>query len=402
MFLKSLKMKLPLALCLLLAITSGCREDNALQGFDLLTDPSGQRTVDTTIVRILNVEATFKDTLTATGSSIFLELGQFDNVQSQVLLRFKSVPDSIAISKVTLILDTNTIIAQGLTKSRFLASVHPVTSDWEESSVTSENFGNAFDPAILGEAEIVSSGAVVTGFDTLSTESIRFEFNQDGVELVSDWADTTLLNNFGILIDFQDALFVKEFIAENRAFNQPRLEIIGLKSNGEQDTVHTVVDEDVFLAREVSSLPGGPLYIDNVFSWQTVLQFDLSEIPRESTINEAILEIDVDKILTQVKNSGFSVRIDPLATPYVPPTSFKIDSTFFPFTVIVVPTTSTLTTVLTRLVQFWVTGDMENNGIILRTVSPGRDVTRVALQSGQSNPGRGPRLKLKFSSSSID
>lgn len=401
MFLNSLKMKLPPALCLLLVVIIGCREDNALQGFDLLTAPNGQRAVDTTTVRVL-VEATFQDTLTATGSSIFLDLGQIDNVQSRALLRFKAVPDSIDISKVTLILDTNTIIAQGQTKSRFLASVHRVTSDWEESTVTSEDFGDAFELAALGEAEIVSTGAVVTGFDTLSTESIRFEFNQDGVDLVSDWADTTLPDNFGILIDFDDAEFVKEFIAGNSAFNQPRLEIVGLKSNGEQDTVLTVVDEDAFLAREMSELPGGPLYIDNVFSWQTVLQFDLSEIPRESTINEAILEIDVDKSVTQVKSSGFSIRIDLLSAPYVPPTSFKIDSTFFPFAALVVPTTGTMTTVLTSLVQFWVTGEIENNGIILRAVNPGSDVTRVALHSGQSNPGRGPRLKLKFSSSSID
>ena len=215
MFLNSLKMKLPPALCLLLVVVIGCREDNALQGFDLLTAPNGQRAVDTTTVRVL-VEATFQDTLTATGSSIFLDLGQIDNVQSRALLRFKAVPDSIDISKVTLILDTNTIIAQGQTKSRFLASVHRVTSDWEESTVTSEDFGDAFELAALGEAEIVSTGAVVTGFDTLSTESIRFEFNQDGVDLVSDWADTTLPDNFGILIDFEDAAFVKEFIAGNR------------------------------------------------------------------------------------------------------------------------------------------------------------------------------------------
>ncbi|MFQ5648340.1 MAG: DNRLRE domain-containing protein [bacterium] len=374
----------------------GCEQDDPIDGFDLLSNPADRGVVDSTTITTLLGEETMQDTLVATGSGLFLELGQFDDLETRILLRFNSVPDSVVIQGAKLVLNTNTFYADGSEKFSFQATVHRVTAPWDEKSVTYEEFGNAFDPTPIAEAEIFTTALGVGTVDSLF-ESIRFEFGEEGKNLVRDWAAGS--DTLGILIDFESSGFIKEFFSQDGNITQPRLELAVSDSGaGGDTTIVSVADADAYIVNRLIPLPEGPLYVDNIFGHQSFVKFDLSMIPRESTINLARLKLDVIQSNTNVKNSGFAFLVNTLEEPFTPESEVKIATDGFLTSAVANPQTTTLEITITNLVQFWVTEDVENHGILLRTTSPGSDITRLAFHSSQTDPDLAPRLEVRFSS----
>ncbi len=383
---------------LLIVLLFGCKQDEPLDGFDLLTNPSDRGSVDSTSIVTLAVEETFTDTLSRTGTGLFLELGQFDGLQTHTLLKFESIPDTVTINEATLLLNTNTIYAEGRQKSSFDATVHQARIGWNENEVLRfDDFVNGYDPTPIAGAKILSTAADLSGTDSLFIETVRFEFNSAGVNLVRTWADTNRMDNFGILIKFDNSMFIKEFLSQNGSLNQPRLELGVTNGNGVRDTLFSVANEDAFILERVAPLPSGPLYVDNVFSHQTVLKFDIADIPRESTINQAVLNLNVMQDNSNIKNSGFTILINSLEQEFQPPDVIEVDPQGFATTASVGPTTRNVEIPITSLLQFWLTEDIDNRGIILRTASPGQDITRVALESTATNSELAPRIDVQFS-----
>ena len=376
---------------------AGCRKDSPLD-FGALEDPAARGRVDTTAITTSLVEQSIQDTITANGRGPFLELGRFGNLSSRILMKFATLPDTITINSATLILDTNTIFTDGRNRSMFTASVHRSLSDWDERSVTADNFGGSVDPAVLAEAQIISSAADFAAGDSLFLESIRFDFNAEGLDIVRTWQDSLRSDNFGVLIDFDlNSLFIKEFFSQNGPLNQPRLQL-DVTTPAKRDTIFRVPREDAFLVEMDEPLPDGPLFVDDQFSLQSILKFDLSAIPRESTINRALLILTVKNDATAIKASGYGFRVERLATEVELPADFEIDSNFAPITDLVDRNTSIFSINVTNLIQFWVTGAFENHGLLLRTSNPGRDVSRLALHSSQTSSSLAPRLEIDFTS----
>ena len=229
-------------------------------------------------------------------------------------------------------------------------------------------------------------------------ESIRFGFDEDGIQLVRNWTDTTRADNFGIIIKHSaNSDFIKEFFSVNGIFNQPRLELEILTSSG-IDTIVSVADEDVSIVTEDGSLQQGPLYVDDFLGLQTVLDFDLSAIPRESSINDATLELIIDRDASRIKSTGYAFQITRLAEEFSGPSTLSLDSDFIPINQVVSNSITTLSIPVGGLVQFWVTEDVQNNGILLRAVNPGRDASKLVLRSNRLAPDSGPRLVIHFSS----
>ncbi|RMF58999.1 MAG: DNRLRE domain-containing protein [Calditrichaeota bacterium] len=386
---------------LLLLMGLGCGSDAPIQGFDFV-DPNARGSIDSTVVSDLAVEATFSDTITATGRSSNLLVGSLGGVATQTLLRFEDVPDTVVILNAALLLRTKGILSDGKSKSTFEATVHPVTADWDETTVTAETFQDAFDPVPIASAEILPVGSGVVGFDSTITEIVRFEFDQTGVELVRQWADSTKGPNNGILIDGgSNSTFIKEFFSSVSPTNLAVLELDVLNGT-ERDTLSINVSQDTYLARQVAEPPPGPLYIDNVFSQQTVLKFDLSAIPRESTINRISMKLNLVRENSILADEDFRVFMQVLFKPFEPPKRFRVDSTVtsvvFSFDasgqMLITPNSLFR---LQSIFQRWINEDIENNGFILRTLTPGRDVARVALHSTQTDPELAPRVEIDFS-----
>ncbi|NIU23868.1 DNRLRE domain-containing protein, partial [candidate division KSB1 bacterium] len=153
-------------------------------------------------------EVTFRDTVTNTGSSPFLLLGAFRDIETRILLKFDSIPDTVEVIDATILLRTNAIVGETRDKTAFTATVHQVTSDWDESTVSFENFQDAFDPNPLASSEILSVDREPASGEDLDVEIVSFDLAPEVIESLTD--STSMFNRFGVFIDFSsDSRFIK-------------------------------------------------------------------------------------------------------------------------------------------------------------------------------------------------
>jgi hypothetical protein len=371
----------------------GCSDDRPIQGFDL-ADPAERGEVINLTLSSIELEETFRDTTAATGASAILSLGLFDNREARILLKYENIPDTLLIVGASIVLFTRNVIGESM--QPFTATIHQVTNDWEEFSVTDETFQNSFDANVLGTASIFPTVGDTSAVDSLAAvEAVRIDF--DNPQLVIDWVDSTsMVDNYGVLINFSNSNFIKDFFSINNDANQPRLELYFLRNGSERDTTFTVASADAFLVRSLTEPSVGPLYVDNVFSRQSIVKFDLSSIPRESTINKAILQLNVKRENSILTNDGVAIQIIRLAEPFIAPNVFKTDSLFNPIVALVKESETFVSIPIRTMLQAWTSLAVENHGFLIKTGTPGRDVSRVSFFSSAVDPSLAPKITIDY------
>ncbi len=386
-----------LIISLFLVIMSSCKSDRAVDGFDLLLDSGSLGRVDSTRM-LTDSEIGFSDTLAATGSQSLLSLGSLNGIETRIVMRFGSVSDTLEIAKATLLLNTNTLLSVGRTKSKFDVIVRKVGTSWDEGQVNFDNF--SFDTTqVLARSEIKSTVGSSNVADSTFSETVRFEFNETGLELVRNWADPASADTHGILIDFDTSDFVKDFFSSEGLLNRPRLELYLSKNGAVVDTVLSEPTADAFLFnRTFEPAQDGLLHVDNLFGRQVMVKFNLDSIPRESTINRANLILHVDEDRSVLTSSGFTLQIDQLSEFDTATNTAVRDSVLSPRFSLVRRGGSVVTMSVRNEIQFWVTGEFVNQGLLLRGAAFGRDISSVAFHSKNTNPELAPRLEIEFSS----
>ncbi|MFQ5823619.1 MAG: DNRLRE domain-containing protein [bacterium] len=392
----SIRIISPLIILFILVVFNiiSCSEDMPIQDINL-ADPSDRGSIENISINTIDLEVSFSDTVAATGSSEILSLGSYTDIETKILLRFENLPNNILATSAAIVLNTRAIIGESM--QPFTATIHQITADWDELSVTDEIFQNSFNIDSLGSAEIFPTVNDTSGIDTLNIGSVRIEF--DNPQLVNDWMDSTsMVANYGVLLDFLNSNFIKEFFSKDNITNQPMLEIQYLSDSTDTDTTYVTATADAYLVRSLMEPPSGPLYVDNIFSRQSVIKFDLSKskIPRESTINRAILDLNIQAEHSILKDDRFTIQLIRLAEPFVPPNSFKLDSLFFVINTAFDLSNSFLEIPITGMVQNWITQDVNNNGFIIRTGTPGRDVSRVAFFSAGIDSSLAPKVEVDY------
>lgn len=360
-----------------------CSGDKPIQGFDL-TDINQRGKIDSVVINSIELEETFKDIVSPTGKSLFLSLGAVDNIETQILLRFNSIADTITVNSAAIVLHTRALVGDSV--GSFTASVHQVLTDWQEDTVTVSTIDNMFDLNPVGSAEVFP-----TLSDTLNKDSLRIEIN---AQFVNSWKDTALAKQ-GILIDFSSPAFIKEFFSRENLLNHPQLEIIFNKSDTVTDTTSFSAVADAFLVRSVADPPEGPLYVANAIRHQSVIKFDLTNLSKEATINRADLELNVQQQNSLLKNEGISLELLRFTEPFIDKNSMRMDSTA------VIRTTmsgsvSSFSIDIRFFVQEWISQRFENNGFIMRSQSPGLDVSRVAYFSSAIDSSLAPKIAIDF------
>lgn len=377
-----------LILILVMLFINGCGSDNPVQGLDL-TDLTERGKIRSTVLDSIELEVSFSK-IAATGESKFLSLGSFDNIETQILLRFESIPESIRVDTAAIILFTHAII--GEKSGSFTAHVHQILTDWDELTVTDTTFANSFDQEnILGSAEIFP-----TVGDTSANDSVRIEFD---AQLVNAWIDSTVANQ-GILINFSNSGFIKEFFSRDNNDNRPQLELHFTKNGLESDTT-LMATADAFLVRSLMDPPPGPLYVGNAILHQSVIKFNLFNIPKEATINRAVLQLNVQSANSLLKEEGIKLTLIPLAEPFDIPDSLQVNLNFANFAELKGTDTSISIPIINSrnqpsVVQAWITELIENQGLIITAQSPGLDVTRVAFFSTEIAPSLAPKIQIDF------
>jgi len=379
------------------ALSSGCKSDRPIEGFDLVLDPSIIGKIDTVSALSL-FESSFLDTLVSTGASPFLGLGSFSNIESRILLRFSDIPDTVDITKAVLVMDTNTLFSDGRSKSEFKAVVRKINEPWDEGTVNDVNF-NYDTTSFISQAIVKSRIADFSSADSSGIESIRFEFDAAGVALVQSWVSPTASDTHGVLIDYEDGGFIKEFFSRNGTITitRPRIELQVSKNGVIVDTLVSLPTSDAFLVRKLAEPDEGPLYMDNLFSHQSFIKFALDSIPQFSTINRAELVLNLDKASSRLKDTSFSFLVASLSE-FSSPNSAEIDSLVPFISSNLYPSTTELRINLRGMLQLLTSQGRKSDGFLLRATSQGRDVSRAAFYSRATDKLLAPKIEVEYTS----
>lgn len=393
-------------MCFCLICSMSCGSDKSIQGFgeEVGFDPDDRGIVGNKLITTLEIEESFSDTLVATGRAPLLLLGVFKNIETNILLKFENIPDTVTITNATISIRTRELFGDNRNKSSFMASIHAVREDWQEEKVTDDNFARSFDANAIASAEILSVAGTALDSNLTRIETVRFPLNSEGVDLVKSWVDTTA-DNFGFFLNFDpQSLFIKEFFSKDDPNRQPMptldLEVL---DGTEKDTIFIPVSADAYLFSSSIEPPAGRLYVDNAFGRQIVVKFDLSGIDSLSTINRADLTLSLDVENSVLGNDPFVLQMITLDSPFETPETLSLGTIAVDPQVIPLINRgeTTITIPITNIIQLWVNNRIDNNGLLIRSGTLGLDVARVAFLSAALDSAKSARLEIDFTTSPV-
>jgi hypothetical protein len=380
-------------LCFCVLFSVSCNNDTPISSRPDLIDPNdlGKRLQTTTAAAI---DTSASEAINTYGGS-YLPLGQFDNRESQILIRFRkvSLEDTVRLVAATLKMPAHTMAGNG---PSFEATMHVVTTAtlWDSSQV---KWGEVtFNPIPFSRQQVLPSTTDTTDVDTVS-------FPLDST-VVKSWRDPNLAAN-GALIRAANASFLKIFHSAFSVLKQPILELITRKrSSTTNDTTRLNVGPTVFIFQRLAPLRPGPIYVGNGERHTGVLYFNLAAIPKNATISHATLTVEVDTLSSALTSDGVTMRVFAQDVDYQldPNRIFARSDSLSLTQLLQLPVANASTKNIapsfevTGMVQSWVLDASKNHGVALLPTSPRSDLSRVALYSRERNPSRAPQLQIIY------
>jgi len=136
---------------------------------------------------------------------------------------FMEIPDGATVESATFYIYV-------LTPGNQPVNTHRVTADWDETTVTWNSFGEAFDPAIIGSFTTATAGW----------------YTVDITDLFKSWLDGSV-PNYGILLDQVEKEYPRTiYLAHENDYNQPFMEVC-YTVNGEETCIEAVADQDAYI-----------------------------------------------------------------------------------------------------------------------------------------------------------
>lgn len=379
---KKVKSFTPLLPLIGLFIFFGCTNDTPVSSrFDLvgpnevgqiLQAEVSQPQVDSTAGKIIN-----------NGLSPVLQVGAFNNTESRILIRFSSFPAGVTVRSANLVLPTHHFLGEG---PDFEVTAHRVTSDWQDTTVTYDNFNDAFDPLSAGSRMVAAA----------DSDSVFIALDN---ALVSGWIGGAI-PNYGVLVQAPAATFAKQFHSRNSILGQPILRL-AYTNNNLDSTKDVSAASDAFIFKVLQPPPAGPLYVTHGTDFNSLLKFDLTRFPPEATINRAQLILTVDLANTHLTSDRMAVRLMNVGKNSLDPLTATKDSTFQIGGVIVGDSTANLVFEIRVIMQNWLRAAddpnrLKNFGVVVDASSPDIDLQQLAIESKESNPALAPKLKIDY------
>ncbi len=378
-------------------LLSGCTERKGSPvGIDLIDeDQLGEGPVETVVFAV--EDTSFLEQINA-GASTELLVGSEGQSVMRSLLRFELLPEADSVLRATVKFRRS----PNYSVSSLEIIAYPVTADWDEIAATWEisdkdslgediswnQAGGDFDPVEAGRFFFDSAGE-----DTL------FEMDLD-TELVEDWIDGDVQNNGIILVsslegtDFAVASFVSRQSADG--IGEPAIEV---EYSTEDDPDSTklaeffVTNDVVLYGYQGPDLFDYPL-LGDIPAFRTFLRFDFPGFDTTWTVIRADLSIhlaDTSHLHSDLKIEAFAILDSIWNGP-----DTEIDNSILASTT-VSPGDSLFELNMTGMVQLWVSGDFDNDGIVLRMGRSTDLFGFLGLEGAfTSNPDRRPSLEIFY------
>ncbi|MDZ7288865.1 MAG: DNRLRE domain-containing protein [candidate division KSB1 bacterium] len=332
-----------------------------------------------------------------TYAASFLLLGKLKNLESRILLRFDPLPDTGIVVSAKLQLPADEATGQD---GSFDATVHQVLSAWNQSTITwgDQAFPVQFNPVAMDTQQVTSAQTDTLGFDLAPA-------------LVASWLTSkdTDRDTAGVLIQAHNAGFIKQFYSRFNSVKQPYLELTTRSKVGDRDTTITTrrsATASVFVFQRQAALPTSRLYVGNGERYQSVLTFrlntsQLDSIPKNATINRALLTLQIDATNTVLVDEKDVVYL----SLYYAQKQYGLDtlqlatadSLTFIQSKSVSWTSTSIQFALTSLVQSWVLQPPNNYGYLyLLPDYPSLYLSRVAFYSRRAAEAQAPKLQIEY------
>jgi hypothetical protein len=331
------------------------------------------------------------------GSLPTLLLGKHGNAQSFALIQLTNYTsfDTANVQSAKVHLRQSGRYGSG---AGFTVVAHPVQSTWTEDTVVWSTVKDQYD-----------KNTAITSFTVPNADTGWVSFDLPAAT-VNNWMTTTS-SNYGLLLDFADASFMAEFVSSDASSYLGYANVVYKTKAGVLDTLTTYVSYDASLLQNLTATPEKTLerepdrlHINNATGYRGLLRFDLSAIPKNATIHQALLSMYVDKTGSDTDSSGIAIYADAVVNDSTwNPTSIALDtlSTYpqayaYEDVEKVEFSTSSTIAAMSAVTQNWVLGNPPNYGLVLYG-SSGLDGQWVSLYSGKDQPAYKPVLKITYS-----
>ncbi len=328
---------------------------------------------------------TFYHNDTECGISSYLYLGETEYVKAKTLIWFSNLPDSGTLDSAVVTLTPDEII--GPSTGVFTASVHLIQNDWDEYETTWETFkqdqvGEEITTFELNAAEIAAN-----------LDSLKITFRIP-ILTVQSWIDTaTADNNYGILISYDLSDFVVGF--DSRALSGgPKLDIYATQDTTQfHETISPI--QDAFIATSKQTERSDRIFVTNGSALRSFLNFDVTSIQEDATINRALIVLHVDTLLSVPDNStSFYIYTYPIKNSVIwPISSVELDSTISALGTV---SGDSATFNITSIMQNWTSGKSENYGLILKGSNEVYNLHQRGFFSTESDSLLQPHLEVYY------
>jgi len=259
----------------------------------------------------------------STAFSNKLLLGRHSDFESRILIRFPRVPaDSFQVDSLRLILNSTSNL--GETPTPLTGTTYMVTEDWEESINEDESW--RWQDVIDNSPETSATFEIGDRIETSHMIDLP-------VSLLDTWQDTTGGgNNFGILVNFDNAPYIKEFGSTNNSSFDLLPRLVAVYYNASLDsTIHDTLfaDKDASLIDFTGNFDTETTQIVSGYSVKSFFKFDLSEISQKAAFATMRFILYRD-VLNSVINREFTeeMYLRAATSTYDALPSYEIDSTF--------------------------------------------------------------------------
>lgn len=365
-------------------------------GYELLDRQNKGEVRQVTVFPVADGEKQFRVETTA-GRRNDLYIGKYKDYNAWSILRFVLLPDSPKVETAQLILKNLSSKGEG---ASFTATIHEITTSWDENNVVWSDIVNAYDPNGIGSVEVApsDSNSLVIDVDT---------------GLVNSWIDSSVSNN-GLLFKHQGADFLQEFGSSDHGSKSyfPVLKLVITEDSG-PDTLEVPATYDATLFEYLGPepieelLPADPvLRIGNASGFRTLLRFDLDEISKDATIHRGLLALHINQDLSETESVGINYGIYPVVSDTLwNPETIKTDSLVQIPLGISAGDHETLGQLdgshsenFASILQSWVSGKSPNYGMMIRSIVHGQNTSYLSFfTSSAPDSALAPKLIVTYS-----
>ncbi|MCK5145933.1 DNRLRE domain-containing protein [bacterium] len=317
------------------------------------------------------------------GNSQYLLLGEKDNFKYNVIFRVDTsgYPENHKVDSAFIYLFVYNM--EGDTNDITLPQVYESNASWEEDDITWEYV----EENGLTGAEVNITPRIV------NKDTISFKIPND---LVEKWMADDNEAFKGLILDYTNNGNIYSILSGDGSYKSyMKLHTTDLADDTTHSSRIMFFDYDAFVSHHEIAQDPDRLWVINGIGYRSYLNFDLSVIPENATINNALLSMTLDTLASwPTQTNGFGVSINALESDF----DISQDNNVQSQSDLNASTISDSLIINVRsIVQEWARQSYENKGFLLKGQAETIHWSGRSFYSSTADSTKRPTLKIFYS-----